>query len=358
MPRSDSAPPASDAQMRELARQLADSAPSAPAWDAISGHIVQRDAPPRSSSSVPKIALAFAAVVALVVGALWLGARGSDDEELPADVPAPSAPSTLPPLSQADQWAAFVATADPLDVQLCLARVSSNRVASGDLPALFVRSELLPAPSEATTALSLHKSSQDALAVLARSGLAAATSGSLGELADLYAGAVEAEYADGGLPASDFEERVAQFLSARSENTALIADPASCWLESPIGGAMLDELGLSPDGDLAVLRCLSVAQLDHALANVRGDAGPTMEQLAATSALGLTNWFLSGPITVDQVSRAVTDAALEVRLGDPETTASLRAQLDTATSELSCPLLRDESSSMSQPVDQQGAPTP
>jgi len=93
MARSDRNDVASDALVREVARQLAEAAPPALEWEDLHRSRTHADAPNRPPAW-PRMAL-VAATVALVVSGLWWIARSSPEPNEPVDVPEPAPITTV-----------------------------------------------------------------------------------------------------------------------------------------------------------------------------------------------------------------------------------------------------------------------
>jgi hypothetical protein len=245
-----------------------------------------------------------AAVTALIVSGVWWLQRPSAEPARPAEkvpVPTVAQSSTTVVEDPANAWARFVDSADPAEVQLCLTRVSSNLAAMGDLPNLAAAPDLI-GDSRGVEELRLQRSDISVVAALAGApALDAATRTRLGEVAEAYAAADTAQFADEGRAAAEFADLVAAFEVLR--NDVLAADPVGCPLEG-VAAALLD---VATD-DIETARCLAAARLDHAI--VTFPEADAESSLVGPNATALSLWYQEQPDDLVDLVARVRDAIL------------------------------------------------
>jgi hypothetical protein len=321
MARSDRHDAASDSLVREVARQLAEAAPPAPEWEDLHWRRTYSASSTRPPAW-PRMAL-VAATTALVVSGLWWVARPSPELNEPADLPEP-APTTsvaAPAEDPVAAWQRWVAGTDPIDVQLCLSRVSSNLTASSELPSPSARPGL-PGDTPAGRELIWHRPSQTVLAtIVTHPDIKTTVADQAASVVSAYQTAEDNQFDEEGQVSEDLEPTIEVFLDERDTSRALRPDPDTCWLETTDGQELIAATSQTLDATES-LRCHAAAQRDHALL-IAADRPDDFGSIADVNARVIPLWWFQGP--PDDLVAITSEVQDAVLLAGGDTGARLHA---------------------------------
>jgi hypothetical protein len=285
-----------DALTREVTRQLADTAPPAPPWDAVAGRFGGGHTPDRSAGHWWP--LAMAGVVALVVagGFLFLGPQSAEPE------PPPVQTLPRPTSSVVGEW---LDANDSATVQACLARSTLQLARSADVGPLEEDLDLTGVTPERAELASFLSPILVMRAAVESGALDTATVASVTPLLDAWS---EADEVVADSTSSVVERRTALDRFGEESDRFLAAPSTVDCVFDTTGVAAAIESASTRAAPLIVARCLSALGLDRALDEhaIRPDESATATLEAALS--GFTVWNNRPSPSIAELGAAVVAA--------------------------------------------------
>lgn len=291
---------ATDGQVREVVRQMADAAPMAPAWSRLT-HAPARPipTPPRGRGAGLAVLVLAAVAVALVIGAMALRI---DPAEVPADVPEASVPTvegaSLPPVRSPFA----LSDLEPIDAQWCVERHNLVAVRT-HIDELSANSDDLAGLTDGRSRLAVYSRVAGPLhALAAHPDLDPDQRVPLADAADAYVAADALSYA--GSDGVDSEAFSAALTDWEQAVDALVAASSTTWAGcEPTAGGLRDvEIAASR------VRCATATALDDGLRRLAGaELDAPDDQLVVAVARSLGGWY---DRTITEESRVADEVAL------------------------------------------------
>jgi len=329
-----SEPTATDDQLREVVRQMADSAPMPPEWSQVSRSETPPHQTPKRGTTKLAATLAVAAAAIVLIASFAVlrpGTEVTPDAVLDPNTPEPLG-SVLPPVRSP----IALADLEPIDAQWCATR--HNLVATQThSEALAERSDELDGLTDGRSRLGVASRVASPLQALAdHTELQLPVT----EAADAFSAADALAYAG---PGDDDTDDFLTALAAWDQSADdLLAQTSATWAGCQPNAAALD------DTDVAIerVRCVTALALDDGLLRLAGDVpDPADDQLVTTTARSLGAWF---DRTINDTTRIADEVAL-VLTGTGEDRADdltrLRAELTALLADPSGPCGTDDTAS-------------